>query len=75
MCAGQVRHKPPVANRPFNVFAIYCRNDLALSFTTAWTDASGPGDPRVQALFGQLFLVVFDDQPRRRFLYRPFFNW
>jgi hypothetical protein len=73
VCAGQIRHKPRIASRPFNVFAIYCRNDLALSFTTAWTDATTPDDPRVQALFGQLFLVVFDDQPRRRFLYRPFF--
>jgi hypothetical protein len=73
VCAGQIRHKPPVAARPFNVFAVYCRNDLALSFTTAWTDATTPDDPRVQVLFAQLFLVVFDDQPRRRFLYRPFF--
>ena len=62
-------------SRPFNVFAVYCRNDLALSFTTAWTNASGPDDPRVQALFAQLFLVLFDDSPRRRFLYRPFFGW
>ncbi len=72
VCAGQVRHKPPIASRPFNVFAVYCRNDLALSFTTAWTEATNPNDPRVQTLFAQLFMVIFDDQPRRRFLRQPF---
>ena len=72
VCAGEYRHKPPVAGRPFNVFAVYCRNDLALSQTTAWTYAAGPNDPQVQALFAQLFLVLFDDSPRRRFLFGPF---
>jgi len=67
VCAGEIRHKPPVAGRPFDVFAVYCRNDLALSFTTAWTDATSPDDPRTGALFAQLFLVVFSDAPRRRF--------
>ena len=75
VCAGEIRHKPPVAGRPFNLFAVYCRNDLALSFTTAWTDATSPDDQRVEALFAQLFLVLFDDQPRRRSLLRPFFGW
>jgi hypothetical protein len=74
VCAGEIRHKPPVAVRPFNVFAVYCRNDQALSQTTAWTDSTGPNDPQVQALFAQLFLVLFDDSPRRRFLFRPFFG-
>ncbi|GEP53244.1 hypothetical protein RSO01_04100 [Reyranella soli] len=73
VCAGTIRHKPPVVGRSFNVFAIYCRNDLALSQTTAWTNAAGPNDPQVQALFAQLFLVLFDDSPRRRFpLFGPF---
>lgn len=76
VCAGEIRHRPLVTGRPFNVFAVYCRNDLALSFTTAWTNATGPNDPQVQALFAQLFLVVFDDQPRRRrFLFGPPFGW
>lgn len=72
VCAGTIRHKPPVADRPFNVFAIYCRNDLALSQTTAWTNAAGPNDPQVQGLLAQLFLVLFDDSPRRRFPFGPF---
>ena len=71
VCAGEFRHKPPVPGRPFNVFAVYCRNDLALSQTTAWTYATGPNEPQVQALFAQLFLVLFDDSPRRRFLFGP----
>ena len=41
--------------------AVYCRNDLALSQTTAWTDAAGPDDPRVGELFRELFQVVFSD--------------
>ena len=66
VCADEVRHKPPLAARPFNVFAIYCRNDLALSQTTAWSDAGGPDDPRIEALLAQLFLVVFDETRRWR---------
>lgn len=75
VCAGETRHKPPVADRPFNVFAVYCRNDLALSQTTAWNGAAGPDDPRVGPLFAQLFLVLFDDSPRRRYFFRPPFGW
>src|SRR3954471_4057642 len=38
--------KPGMPGR-LNLFAGYCRNDLALSQTAAWTDASGPDDPHV----------------------------
>ncbi len=65
VCAGEpMRFKP---NRPgvFNVYAIYCRNDRMLSYTTAWTDATGPTDPRIERLFRQLFLVVFKEGPSR----------
>lgn len=65
VCAGQVRHQPRPAEAVgrFSVFAIYCRNDLALSQSTAWTPATGPEDPRVGQLFSQLFLVLFTDSP------------
>jgi hypothetical protein len=66
VCAREVRHKPPVKERPFNVFAVYCRNERALSQTTAWSDATGPDDPRLQALLAQLFLVLFDETRRWR---------
>ena len=72
VCSGEYRHKPPIAVRPFNVFAVYCRNDLALSQTTAWSDATGPDDPRLGPLIAQLFLVVFDDRVFRRPLFFPF---
>ena len=65
VCAGEVRHQPrrvEAADR-FSVFAVYCRNDLALSQSTASTPATGPEDPRVGQLFSQLFLVIFTDAP------------
>ena len=36
-----------------------------MSFTTAWTQATGPSDPRIEQLFRQLFMVIFTDQQRR----------
>ena len=65
VCAGQpVRFRP---NKPgvFYVYAIYCRNDRMLSYTTAWTDASGPTDPRIERLFRELFPVLFKEGPSR----------
>jgi hypothetical protein len=59
VCAGQIRHKPR-PTRPFDLFAVYCRNGLALSQSTAWTPATGPEDPRVGRLLGQLFNVLFN---------------
>ena len=65
VCAGSdMRYrqgKPGV----FYVYAIYCRNDQALSYTTAWTAATGPADPRIEQLFRELFMVVFSDQQNR----------
>jgi hypothetical protein len=62
VCRGETRFKP---NRPgvFYVYAIYCRNDMAMSLTTAWTPATGPTDPRIAELFRELFMVVFSDSP------------
>jgi len=65
VCAGgDIRHAAPRAGT-FYVYAIYCRNDLALSFTTAWTAATGPTDPRIGQLFRELFMVVFSDRQGR----------
>ena len=66
VCAGiPPRFKP---NRPgfFYVFAVYCRNDQALSETTAWTPATAPNDPRIAELFRELFQVVWSDSPALR---------
>ncbi len=74
VCAGQIRHKP-VRTRPFDLFAVYCRDELALSQTTAWTTASSPDDPQVGRLFAQLFLVLFSDSPMLHRRWRPFLWW
>ena len=36
-----------------------------LSYTTAWTDASGPTDPRIERLFRELFPVLFKEGQSR----------
>lgn len=65
VCNGAVRTQP---GKPgvLKIYAVYCRNDLALSETTAWTPASGPADPRVASLFRELLPVVFSDAPELR---------
>jgi len=76
VCAGQVRHQPRSAEAAdrFAVFAVYCRNDLALSQATAWTPANRPEDPRVGQLLSQLFLVLFTDSPMLRRPRSPLFR-
>ncbi len=65
VCAGAPpRYRPGTPGR-FYVYAIYCRNDQAMSYTTAWTDATGPTDPRIERLFRELFPVVFSEQQNR----------
>ena len=65
VCRGVTRFRQ---GRPgvFNVYAVYCRNDMSMSETTAWTQATGPTDPRINQLFRELFQVVFADG-----VYRP----
>lgn len=73
VCNGVTRFKPGTPGRVY-VYGVYCRNDLALSETMGWTQATDPDDPRVGALFSQLFFVLFTDRPmRRRFV--PFGFW
>jgi hypothetical protein len=62
VCANQIRHRPEPSGR-VQVFAVYCRNDAALSQAVASTVATGPEDPRLQDLLSLLFLVVFSEQP------------
>jgi len=60
-CAGDTpRFRQGTPGKVY-LFAVYCRNDLALSQTTAWTDATGPNDPRIGELFRELFPVIFSD--------------
>ena len=62
VCNGAVRTQP---GKPgvLSIYAVYCRNDQALSEPTGWTPASGPSDPRVATLFKELMPVVFSDAP------------
>lgn len=63
VCAtGNIRFRPNTPGRLY-LFAIYCRNEIALSQTTAWVNASGPNDPAVQQLFRELFAVIFTNSP------------
>jgi hypothetical protein len=63
VCAtGNIRFRPNTPGRLY-LFAIYCRNEIALSQTTAWVNASGPNDPAVQQLFRELFAVIFNPSP------------
>ena len=72
VCAGQIRHKLEPSGR-FSVFAVYCRNDSALSQAVASTTAASPEDPKVGALLSQLFLVLFTDSPPIDHPHFPFF--
>lgn len=74
VCAGEIRHRREPA-RPFDLFAVYCRSEQVMSYTTAWTEATGPDDPRVAQLFAQLFLVLYPDYPLFRRGLRPFMRW
>lgn len=65
MCAGEPARFRPGKPGVFYVYAIYCRNDRMLSYTTAWTNASGPSDPRIERLFREMFLVVFKEGQSR----------
>jgi hypothetical protein len=74
VCAGEPpRFRPGTPGR-FYVYAIYCRNDRAMSYTTAWTDATGPTDPRIERLFRELFPVVFSEQQNRWAFNDPMFR-
>lgn len=66
VCNGETRTGPHRQSTVY-VYAVYCRNDLALSETTAWTRANSPNDSSVNQLFRELFMVVFPDGQ----MYRP----
>jgi hypothetical protein len=75
VCAGETRLRPQPEPGRATVFAVYCRNDQALSQATASTPALSPEDPRLGQMFQQLFLVVFTDSPmvgRPRFPFMRF---
>jgi hypothetical protein len=62
VCTGAKRFKPGTPGR-VQVFAVYCRNDQAMSQVTGWVNASLPEDPAVADLMKDLFNVVFERAP------------
>jgi len=66
VCQGQKRHAAAPAEGRVYVFAVYCRNDQAMSQVTGWTFASSPADPGMGGLFKDLFNVLFDRSPALR---------
>jgi hypothetical protein len=62
VCNGVKRFRPPTPGRVY-VYAVYCRNDLALSEVTGWTNAAAPDDANMGDLMKDLFNVVFDRSP------------
>lgn len=62
VCQGVSRHRPGTPGRVY-VFAVYCRNDQAMSQVTAWTSASAPDDGSMNDLYRQLFSILFDKSP------------
>ena len=59
VCQGKARN---IDGTPglVHVFAVYCRNDQAMSQVIGWTSANTPDDPQVGQLFKELFAVLFD---------------
>ncbi|HTR87000.1 MAG TPA: hypothetical protein VMI56_21140 [Reyranella sp.] len=62
VCNGAKRFKPGTPGRVY-VFAVYCRNDLALSEVTGWVDSTAPDDRAMGDLMKDVFNVVFDRSP------------
>jgi hypothetical protein len=60
VCNGVSRFKPG-GTGVFNAYAVYCRNNVPMSETSAWTPARSSSDPRVATLFRELFMVVWPD--------------
>jgi len=65
VCANQIRLRSKPSGL-FDLFAVYCRNDLALAQTTSKTQATGPDDPRVAQVLKQVFLELFNPFVRQR---------
>ena len=73
VCRGEERHRPQTQGRVY-VFAVYCRNDQAMSQVTGWTTAPAPEDPDMLALFKVLFGRLFNTSEILRPNHKPTFK-
>jgi hypothetical protein len=62
VCKGGRAFKQGTPGR-VDLFAVYCRNDQFLSQVLATTGAAAPDDPAMNALYRELFSVLFSRQP------------
>lgn len=62
VCSGVTRFQPGTPGRIY-VYAVYCRNDLALAEATGRTDSAAPDDAAMSDLTKDLFGVVFSNSP------------
>jgi hypothetical protein len=59
ICNGTTRFRPATAGR-VSVFAVYCRDEQALSQVGGWTTSAAPDDAGMSDLVKDLFNVVFE---------------
>ncbi len=62
VCNGAKRFKPGTPGQVY-VFAVYCRNDLAMSQVTGWVNSAAPDDAAMGGLMKDLFGTVFNRSP------------
>ena len=74
VCEGVSRHAAGPAEGRVYVFAVYCRNDRAMSQVTGWTYAARPDDPGMGSLFKDAFAVLFNRSPAIRPQSGPIFR-
>jgi len=59
VCRGDRRHRPQLQGRVY-IFAVYCRNDQAMSQVTGWTSAPTPEDSDMLSLFKIMFAQLYN---------------
>jgi hypothetical protein len=60
VCNGTTRVRPGKVGQ-MRLYAVYCRDNIVLSETMAWTPATDAGDPQVAEMFRELFVAVWPD--------------
>jgi hypothetical protein len=73
VCRGEERHRPQTQGRVY-IFAVYCRNDQAMSQVTGWTTAPTPEDPDMLALFKVMFAQLYSYSEVLRPSHKPTFR-
>jgi hypothetical protein len=59
VCRGKARSTDVGTPGQVKMYAVYCRNDQAMSQVIAWASAERPDAPEMQGLYTELFTVLF----------------